>query len=117
MRVKRGYTLRRRHKRLLDLAEGFRGRRKDSYKIAKRAVQKALKSAYKDRRAKKRDFRMLWIARINAASRLSGLSYSRFVQGLKSASIELDRKVLADLAVRDPAAFAAIAEKAKAALA
>ena len=117
MRVKRGFTLRRRHKRLLDLAEGFRGRRKDCYKIAKRAVQKALKSAYKDRRTKKREFRMLWIARINAASRLSGLSYSRLVQGLKASNVEIDRKVLADLAVSDPAAFAIIAEKAKSALA
>ena len=116
MRVKRGYTLRRRHKRLLDLAEGFRGRRKDAYKIAKRAVQKAMKSAYKDRRKKKRDYRVLWIARINAASRLSGLSYSRLVHGLKAAQIEIDRKVLADIAVRDPASFAALAEKAKAAL-
>ena len=116
MRVKRGFTLRRRHKKLLNLAEGFRGRRKDCYKIAKRAVQKALKSAYKDRRAKKREFRMLWIARINAASRLAGMSYSKFLHGLKTASIEIDRKVLADMAVRDPAAFAVIAEKAKAAL-
>lgn len=117
MRVKRGYTLRRRHKRLLKLAEGFRGRRSSSYKIAKRSVQKAQKSAYKDRRAKKRDFRMLWIARINAAARLLGLSYSRLVQGLKSARIEIDRKVLAELAVSDPDAFAAVAHQAKAALA
>ena len=116
MRVKRGYTLRRRHKKLLDRAEGFRGRRKSSYKIAKRAVQKAEKSAYKDRRRKKRDYRVLWIARINAATRLSGLSYGRFVHGLKLANIEIDRKVLADIAVRDPATFAVIAEKAKAAL-
>jgi large subunit ribosomal protein L20 len=117
MRVKRGYTLRRKHKRLLKRAEGFRGRRSDSYKIAKRAVQKALKSAYKDRRAKKRDYRMLWIARINAACRLVGLSYSKFVQGLKASQIELDRKVLAELAVRDPEAFASVASQAKAALA
>ncbi len=116
MRVKRGFTLRRRHKRLLKLAEGFRGRRSCSYKIAKRAVQKALKSAYKDRRMKKRDFRTLWIARINAAARQVGLSYSRLISGLKSANIELDRKLLAEIAVRDPETFAAVATVAKSAL-
>jgi large subunit ribosomal protein L20 len=117
MRVKRGYTLRRRHKKLLDRAEGFRGRRKSCYKIAKRAVQKAEKSAYKDRRVKKRNFRSVWIVRINAASRAAGITYSNLVRGLKLASIEIDRKVLAELAVIDPAAFNAVAAKAKAALA
>ena len=117
MRVKRGYTLRRRHKKLLDRAEGFRGRRKSSYKIAKRSVQKARKNAYRDRRVKKRLFRSLWIVRINAASRIAGLSYSALIKGLKNASIEIDRKVLASLAVDDPAGFAVLAEKAKAALA
>lgn len=116
MRVKRGFTSRRRHKRLLKRAEGFRGRRKDCFKLAKTAVQKALQHAYRDRKAKKREFRALWITRINAACRLAGISYSRFIAGLKSAQIEVDRKVLAQLAVIDPTSFAAIAEKAKASL-
>ena len=116
MRVKGGFKARRRHKRMLDLAEGFRGRRSDCYKLAKRAVQKALKQSYVHRRAKKRDFRTLWIARINAASRNVGLSYSRLIAGLRGAQIEIDRKVLADLAWRDPQAFLAVAEQAKAAL-
>ena len=116
MRVRGGFKSRRRHKRILQRAEGFRGRRGNCYKLAKRAVQKALKQAYVHRRAKKRDFRALWIARINAASRLSGISYSRLIAGLRGAQIEIDRKVLADLAVRDPQAFAAIAEQAKTAL-
>jgi large subunit ribosomal protein L20 len=112
MRVKRGYTLRRKHKRLLDKAEGFRGRRKSSYKIAKRAVQKAMKSAYRDRRAKKRNFRMLWIARINAAARGQGLTYSRLIVSLEKANIQIDRKMLALLAYSDPTAFKAVVDKA-----
>ena len=116
MRVKRGFAGRRRHKRRLKLAEGFRGRRKDCFKLAKRAVEKALQFSYRDRRAKKRDFRGLWIVRINAAARINGLSYSRFIQGLSKANISLDRKVLAEIAYSDPASFAVVAEKAKAAL-
>ncbi|MEK8085238.1 50S ribosomal protein L20 [Aquabacterium sp. A3] len=116
-RVKRGVTARARHKKVLALAKGFRGRRKNVYRIAKQAVMKAGQYAYRDRRAKKREFRRLWIARINAASRSLGLTYSRFMAGIKKAQIEIDRKVLADLAVNDPAAFASIVEKAKAQLA
>jgi large subunit ribosomal protein L20 len=116
MRVKRGYTSRRRHKRRLKLAEGFRGRRSDCFKLAKRSVEKALQYAYRDRRAKKRDFRGLWIVRINAAARINGLSYSALIRGLANAQVELDRKVLAELAFTDPASFAVVAERAKAAL-
>ena len=116
-RVKRGVTARARHKKVLALAKGFRGRRKNVFRIAKQAVMKAGQYAYRDRRAKKRVFRQLWIARINAASRGLGLSYSKFVAGLKKAEIDIDRKVLADLAVRDPAGFASIFAKVKAALA
>ena len=116
-RVKRGVTARARHKKVLALAKGYRGRRKNVYRIAKQAVMKAGQYAYRDRRAKKREFRRLWIARINAASRSLGLTYSRFMAGIKKAQIEIDRKVLADLAVNDPAAFASIVEKAKAQLA
>ena len=117
MRVKRGFAGRRKHKRLLKQAEGFRGRRGSNYKHAKLGVQKALKHAYKHRRLKKREFRAIWITRINAGVRLAGISYSRFVRGLKLARIELDRKILSDMAVHHPADFAAVAEKAKAALA
>ncbi len=116
MRVKRGTAGRKRHKRMLEQAEGYRGRRKSAYKNAKLAVQKGLQFAYRDRRAKKREFRQLWIARINAAVRTMDLSYSKFILGLKNAQIEIDRKCLADLAVNDSAAFTAIVEKAKAAL-
>ena len=116
-RVKRGVTARARHKKVLALAKGFRGRRKNVYRIAKQAVMKAGQYAYRDRRAKKREFRRLWIARINAGSRSLGLTYSKLISGIKKASIEIDRKVLADLAVNDPAAFASIVEKAKAQLA
>ncbi|TBO34070.1 50S ribosomal protein L20 [Aquabacterium lacunae] len=116
-RVKRGVTARARHKKVLALAKGFRGRRKNVFRIAKQAVMKAGQYAYRDRRAKKREFRRLWIARINAGSRALGLTYSKFIAGIKKASIEIDRKVLADLAVNDPAAFASIVEKAKASLA
>ena len=116
-RVKRGVTARARHKKVLALAKGFRGRRKNVYRIAKQAVMKAGQYAYRDRRAKKREFRRLWIARINAGSRALGLTYSKFVAGLKKAKIDLDRKVLAYLAVNDPAAFGSIVEKVKAQLA
>ena len=116
-RVKRGVTARARHKKILALAKGFRGRRKNVYRVAKQAVMKAGQYAYRDRRAKKREFRRLWIARINAGSRALGLTYSKFVAGLKKAKIDLDRKVLADLAVNDPAAFGSIVEKVKAQLA
>jgi large subunit ribosomal protein L20 len=116
-RVKRGVTARARHKKVLALAKGFRGRRKNVYRIAKQAVMKAGQYAYRDRRNKKRVFRRLWIARINAASRSFGVTYSRFMAGLKKAAIEIDRKVLADMAVNDPAAFGSIVEKVKAQLA
>jgi large subunit ribosomal protein L20 len=116
-RVKRGVTAHARHKKVLALAKGFRGRRKNVFRIAKEAVMKAGQYAYRDRRNKKREFRRLWIARINAATRSAGVSYSRFIAGLKKANIELDRKVLADMAVNDPAAFTTVVEKAKAALA
>ncbi len=116
-RVKRGVTAHARHKKILALAKGFRGRRKNVFRIAKQAVMKAGQYAYRDRRTKKRVFRQLWIARINAASRAAGVSYSKFMAGLKKAQIDIDRKVLADLAVNDPAAFGAIVEKVKAQLA
>ena len=116
-RVKRGVTARSRHKKVLDLAKGYRGRRGNVFRIAKEAVMKAGQYAYRDRRNKKRDFRVLWIARINAATRELGMSYSLFMNGLKKAEIEIDRKVLADLAVMDKPAFAALVEKAKSAAA
>lgn len=116
-RVKRGVTARARHKKVLALAKGYRGRRKNVYRIAKQAVMKAGQYAYRDRRQRKRQFRQLWIARINAASRELGLSYSKFMNGLKRASIEIDRKVLADLAVFEKAAFAQLVAQAKASLA
>jgi large subunit ribosomal protein L20 len=115
-RVKRGVTARARHKKILALAKGFRGRRKNVFRIAKQAVMKAGQYAYRDRRTKKRVFRQLWIARINAASRGLGLTYSKFIAGLKKAQIDLDRKVLSDMAIHDPAAFAAIVDKVKAQL-
>ena len=116
-RVKRGVTARARHKKVLALAKGYRGRRKNVFRIAKQAVMKAGQYAYRDRRAKKRTMRALWIARINAAVRELGMSYSAFMSGLKRANIEIDRKVLADLAVQDKAAFAKIAGQVKASLA
>ncbi|MDO4694620.1 MAG: 50S ribosomal protein L20 [Eikenella sp.] len=116
-RVKRGVPARARHKKVLALAKGYRGRRKNVYRVAKQAVMKAGQYAYRDRRQRKRQFRQLWITRINAGARQHGLSYSKFMNGLKKAAIELDRKVLADLAVFDKAAFAQLVEKAKAALA
>jgi large subunit ribosomal protein L20 len=116
-RVKRGVTAHARHKKILALAKGYRGRRKNVFRIAKQAVMKAGQYAYRDRRTRKRVFRQLWIARINAASRELGVSYSKFMAGLKKAQIDIDRKVLADLAVNDPAAFGSIVEKVKAQLA
>lgn len=116
-RVKRGVTARARHKKILVLAKGYRGRRGNVFRIAKQAVMRAGQYAYRDRRAKKREFRRLWIARINAATRELGLTYSRFTAGLKKAGIDLDRKALADLAVHDKAAFGSIVEQVKAKLA
>jgi large subunit ribosomal protein L20 len=116
-RVKRGVTAHARHKKILALAKGFRGRRKNVFRIAKQAVMKAGQYAYRDRRTRKRVFRQLWIARINAASRELGVTYSKFMAGLKKANIEIDRKVLADMAVNDPAAFGSIVDKVKAQLA
>ena len=115
-RVKRGVTARARHKKVLALAKGFRGRRGNVFRIAKEAVMKAGQYAYRDRRNKKRVFRRLWIARINAASRSFGLNYSQFANGLKKAGIEIDRKVLSDMAIHDSAAFGAIVSQVKAKL-
>jgi large subunit ribosomal protein L20 len=116
-RVKRGVNSRRRHKKVLKAAKGYYGARSRSYKVAKQAVVRAGAYAYRDRRQRKRQFRRLWIARINAAAREQGLSYSRFIAGLKKAAIDVDRKVLADLAVNEKATFRALAEEAKSALA
>ena len=116
-RVKRGVVARRRHKKVLKQAKGYYGARSRVFRVAKQAVIKAGQYAYRDRRQRKRQFRALWIARINAAARINGLSYSRFIAGLKKASIEIDRKVLADLAVYEKEVFAAIVEKAKAGVA
>ncbi|MDH3210405.1 MAG: 50S ribosomal protein L20 [Burkholderiaceae bacterium] len=116
-RVKRGVTAHARHRKVIALAKGYRGRRKNVFRVAKQAVMRAGQYAYRDRRTRKRVFRNLWIARINAASRDLGLTYSKFMAGLKKAAIEIDRKVLADMAVNDPAAFGGIVEKVKAQLA
>ncbi|MDP5208313.1 50S ribosomal protein L20 [Microbulbifer sp. 2205BS26-8] len=116
-RVKRGVEARRRHKKILKQAKGYYGARSRVFRVAKQAVIKAGQYAYRDRRVKKRNFRALWVTRINAQSRVEGLSYSRLIAGLKKADIALDRRVLADLAVYDKAAFAAVVEKAKVALA
>jgi len=116
-RVKRGVTAKARHRKILGKAKGYYGARRKNFRTAKQAVTKAGQYAYRDRRQRKRQFRALWIARINAAARLHDLSYSRFINGLNVAGIEVDRKVLADLAVHDPAAFGALAEQAKASLA
>jgi len=113
-RVKRGVTARAAHKKVLRRAKGYRGRRKNVFRIANQAVMRAGQYAYRDRRDRKGEFRALWIARINAAAREHGLSYSRFMNGLKKAAIAVDRKVLADIAVADPQAFAAIAKRAAA---
>ncbi len=116
MRVKRGYKARRRRNKVLALAKGFRGGRSKLYRTAADAVDKALMYAYRDRRVRKRDFRKLWIVRINAAARMNDLSYSKFINGLKLAGCDLDRKVLADLAISDPAAFSQVAAQAAAKL-
>ena len=113
MRVKGGYATRRRRKKVFNRAEGFRGKRKNVWRVAKQAVDRAGTHAFRGRKLKKRDFRRLWIVRINAASRLHGLSYSRFMHGLKQAGIELDRRVLAHLAMSEPDIFAALVEQAK----
>jgi len=114
--VKRGVTSHARHKKVLKAAKGYRGRRKSTIRVAMQAVEKAGQYAYRDRKVRKRQFRALWIQRINAAARIEGLTYSRFMNGLKLAGIELDRKVLADIAVREPDSFKAIADQAKSAL-
>ena len=116
-RIKRGVTARRRHKKILERAKGHYGARSRVFRVAKQSVIKAGQYAYRDRRQRKRQFRALWITRINAASRANGLSYSRLIAGLRRAAIGLDRRVLADIAVHDKPAFAAIVEKARAALA
>ncbi len=116
-RVKSGVTGHARHKKVLEQAKGYRGRRKSVYRVAKQAVIKAGQYAYRDRRQRKRQFRALWITRINAAAREQGLSYSRLIDGLNKADIEIDRKVLADLAVTDKVAFAEIANQARSSLA
>src|ERR1700750_2733504 len=116
-RVKRGVTAHAKHKKVLEQAKGFYGRRKNTIRAAKAAVDKSGQYAYRDRRVRKRQFRSLWIQRINAAARTEGLTYARFIHGLEKAGIEMDRKVLADIAGNDPAAFKAIADKVRAALA
>lgn len=116
-RVKRGVIANARHKKVLRKAKGYYGARSKVFRVAKQAVIKAGQYAYRDRRQRKRQFRALWIARINAAARMNGLSYSRLINGLNRAEIDIDRKVLADIAVHDPEGFAAIAEQAKAGLA
>lgn len=116
-RVKRGVTSHARHKKVINQAKGYRGRRKNTIKVARQAVEKAAQYAYRDRRVRKREFRALWIQRINAASREHGLNYARFMSGLKRAGIDVDRKILADLAVREPEAFKALVDQAQTALA
>jgi large subunit ribosomal protein L20 len=115
-RVKRGVTSHAKHKKVLDAAKGYYGRRKNTIRIAKQAVEKAMQYAYRDRKNRKRVFRSLWIQRLNAAAREHGLTYSRLIDGLAKAGIEVDRKVLSDIAIREPEAFAAIVAQAKAAL-
>ena len=115
-RVKRGVTTHARHKEVIKKAKGYRGRNKSSFRVAIEKVEKALQYAYRDRRVKKRSFRALWIQRINAGARMHGLTYSRMMNGLKTAGIEIDRKVLADLATREPEAFASLATQARDAL-
>jgi large subunit ribosomal protein L20 len=113
MRIKRGVMVRKRHNKLLRQAKGFQGSRSRRIRTARQTLMKALSYAYRDRRNKKRDFRRLWIIRINAAARLNGMSYSRFMSGLKTAGITLDRKILADMAVRDPAAFSSVVDQVR----
>ena len=115
-RVKRGIRTRARHKKILKQAKGYFGKKSKLFKVANQQVLKSGNYAYRDRRQKKRDFRKLWITRINAAARLNGLSYSKFMNGLKKAGVELDRKVLSDIAITDPKGFAALVEQAKGAL-
>src|SRR6187200_864962 len=115
-RIKRGVTTRSKHKRILDAAKGFRGRRKNTIRVARQAVEKAGQYAYRDRKVRKRTFRALWIQRINAAARENGLTYGRLIDGLKKAGIELDRKVLADIAVHEPQTFKGLVEAASAAM-
>ncbi|MBO4293863.1 MAG: 50S ribosomal protein L20 [Alphaproteobacteria bacterium] len=115
-RIKRGMTAHARHKKILSMAKGYRGRNKNVFRVAVEKVEKGLQYAYRDRRAKKRSFRALWIQRINAATRLHDMTYSRFMSGLIKAGIELDRKVLADIALKEPKAFAKLVDSAKAAL-
>ena len=115
-RVKRGVTAHAKHKKVLKAAKGYYGRRKNTIRIAKQAVEKAMQYAYRDRKNRKRTFRALWIQRLNAAVREHGLTYSRFIDGLAKAGIEVDRKVLSDIAIREPEAFASIVAQAKAAL-
>lgn len=115
-RIKGGLNAKKRHNRVLKLAKGYRGARSKQYRIAKQSVMRALTSSYAGRKQKKRQFRQLWIARINAAARMNGLSYSRFMYGLKTAGVEMNRKILADMAVNDAASFTALAETAKNAL-
>ena len=115
-RVKRGVTAHAKHKKVLKAATGFYGRRKNTIRIAKQAVEKSLQYAYRDRKARKRNFRALWVQRINAATREHGLTYGRFIDGLNKAGIEIDRKVLSDLAIHEPQAFAALVAQAKTAL-
>ena len=116
-RIKGGLNAKKKHNRVLKLAKGYRGARSKQYRVAKQSVMRALTSSYAGRKERKRQFRQLWIARINAAARINGLSYSKFMYGLKLAGVELNRKVLADMAVNDPAGFAAVAEVAKSKLA
>jgi len=113
MRIKRGFKARRRRQKVFKLAKGFRGGRNNLFRTAKNAVDKALTYAYRDRRQNKRNFRRLWTVRINAAARINGLNYSKLIHGLKKSEIELDRKILADLAIYDPSAFSAVAQKAQ----
>ena len=115
-RIKRGVTTRAQHKRILEQAKGYRGRRKNTIRVARQAVEKAGQYAYRDRKVKKRNFRALWIQRINAAVRLEGITYGQFMHGLKLAGVELDRKVLADIAMNEAEAFKGIVAQAKAAL-
>lgn len=115
-RVKRGVTSHAKHKKVLDAAKGFRGRRKNTIRIAKQAVEKSLQYAYRDRKNRKRNFRALWVQRINAATREHGLTYGRFIDGLNKSGIEIDRKILSDMAIHEPVAFAALVQKAKVAL-
>ena len=115
-RIKGGYNAKKKHNRVLKLAKGYRGARSKQYRVAKQSVMRALTSSYAGRKQRKRQFRQLWIARINAAARMNGLSYSKFMYGLKTAGVEMNRKILADMAINDAAAFTALAEVAKNAL-